>query len=360
MMTITGKYIFGRPAKPKPIRVLKNGALSTAKNQDTNSNMYLAACHEHQVPIDQEFMEHLNDRDRRAWSSEVDWVMSGQQIEYALAETRAIGLRMKAETYASPRSVAACRLCDWKTLCRTDPTGDIENWYGVRDRTGDYSGAGKSYSIPGRKSLRHDRAFIVSPSQLRSYMMCPRQWYFSYKLNKEPARQEWRKISARTLGTLVHEGCAALGQAFDGVNNVDDAAKESVRADLIMIAECAVELKINELKQHIEAPFEDFKSSECAHTAVRMFLLATRNLYRIEEVEQRRIFRVPGTYMWVTCQPDLIGTDYNGDTVVLDYKTSSSQQLDTVSDNYLNHPAMFLYAHAYKAGLPVKEIKHGS
>lgn len=69
---------------------------------------------------------------------------------------------------------------------------------------------------------------------------------------------------------------------------------------------------------------------------------------------------MPGTYMWVTCQPDLIGTDYDGNTVVLDYKTSSSQQLDTVSDNYLNHPAMFLYAHAYKAGLPVKEIEHGS
>jgi len=83
-------------------------------------------------------------------------------------------------------------------------------------------------------------------------------------------------------------------------------------------------------------------------------------MYSIEEYEQRRIFRVPGTYMWVTCQPDLVGTDNDGNTVVLDYKTSSSQQLDTVSDNYLNHPAMFLYAHAYKAGLPVKEIEHGS
>ena len=357
---IVGKYIFGRVAKPKPIRVLKNGTLSTAKNQDTNSSMYLAACHEHQVPIDQEFMEHLNDRDRRAWSSEIDWVMTGDSISYALREARIIGQRMKAETIGGPRSVAACRLCDWKSYCRTDPTGNVYNWFGVRDRTGDYSGAGKSYRAEGRGWLHHDRSFIVSPSQLRSYMMCARQWFLSYKMIKEPARQEWNRISSRTLGTLVHEGCAALGQAFSRAVHVDDAVKESIANDLIMIAQCAIELKINELMQHIEASYDDFKASECAHTAVRMFLLATRNLYRIDEVEQRRIFRVPDAYMWVTCQPDLIGTDHNGDTVVIDYKTSSSQQLDTVSDNYLNHPAMFLYAHAYKAGLPVKEIKHGS
>lgn len=32
---IIGKYIFGRVAQAKPIRILKNGTLSTAKNQDT-------------------------------------------------------------------------------------------------------------------------------------------------------------------------------------------------------------------------------------------------------------------------------------------------------------------------------------
>jgi len=359
-MAIVGRYVFGRVATPKPIRILKNGTLSTAKNQDTSAAMYLAACHEHEVEIDQDFMQQLHDRDRRAWSSEVDWVMTGDSIQYALEETRAIGLRMKAETYASPRSVAACRLCDWKTLCRTDPTGDIENWFGVRDRSGDYSGAGKSYSVPGRQPLHHDRAFIVSPSQLRSYMMCPRQWYFSYKMNKEPARQEWSKISARTLGTLVHEGCDALAYAFSGCKDVGSFVPTQSVSDLILIARLRIDAKITELKQHIEALDEDFKASECASTAVRMFCLATRGLLCINEYEQRRIFRVPGTYMWVTCQPDLIGTDYDGNTVVLDYKTSSSQQLDTVSDNYLNHPAMFLYAHAYKAGLPVKEIEHGS
>jgi len=359
-MSIIGRYIFGRVAKPKPIRILKNGTLSTAKNQDTNSTTYLSACHKHEVEIDQEFLQHLNDRDRRAWSSDIDWIMTGDSIQYALDETRAIGLRMKAETFAAPRSVAACRLCDWKTMCRTDPTGDIDNWFGVRDRTGDYSGAGKSYQIPGRGPLHHDRAFIVSPSQLRSYMMCPRQWYFSYKQNKEPSRQEWSKVSARTLGTLVHEGCAALAYAFLGYKNVSNTVFKQTTADLVLIARLRIDQRITELKQHIEALDEDFKASECAYTAVRMFLLATRNLQCINEYEQRRVFRVPGTYMWVTCQPDLIGTDYDGNTVVLDYKTSSSQQLDTVSDNYLNHPAMFLYAHAYKAGLPVKEIKHGS
>ena len=357
---IIGKYIFGRVASPKPIRVLKNGALSTARNQDTSVHMYVNTCTNLGVEADQEFIEYLGNRDRHAWKGEVDWVMTGDAIQYALDETRAIGLRMKAETYASPRSVAACRLCDWKTLCRTDPTGDIENWFGVRDRTGDYSGAGKSYSVPGRAALHHDRAFIVSPSQLRSYMMCPRQWYFSYKMNKEPARQEWNKISARTRGTLVHEGCAALAAIFCGEDNVEQAVEDTHAYDLKTAAGIAIEFKISELMQHIEAPLEDFKASECTDTAVRMFCLAMRNLKCINEYEQRRIFRVPGTYMWVTCQPDLIGTDYDGNTVVLDYKTSSSQQLDTVSDNYLNHPAMFLYAHAYKAGQPVKEIKHGS
>ena len=356
-MAIIGRYIFGRVAKPKPIRILKNGTLSTAKNQDTTSSMYLAACHEHEVPIDQDFMHHLNQRDRHAWASEIDWIMTNESIEYALNEARAIGLRMKAETFASPRSVAACRLCDWKSFCRTDPQGKIEHWFGVRDRSGDYSGAGKSYQIPGRaKPLRHDKAFVVSPSQMRSYMQCPRQWYFSYKLNKEPARQEWSKVSSRTLGTLVHEGCAALAYAFLPFDNVSKNVDNTSYLDLIWIAQLAIEGKISELKQHIEALDEDFKLSECTHTAVRMFQLATRNLSSIKEYEQRRIFRVPNTYMWVTCQPDLIGYDHDGNTVVIDYKTSSSLQLDTVSDNYLNHPAMFLYAHAYEAGLPVKEI----
>lgn len=361
---IVGKYIFGRVAKPKPIRVLKNGALSTARNQDTSAQMYINTCTELGIEADQGFIEHLAERDRRVWSSEIDWMMTNDSISYALREARIIGQRMKAETIGGPRSVAACRLCDWKSYCQTDPTGNVYNWYGVRDRTGDYSGAGKSYRPEGRGWLHHDRSFIVSPSQLRSYMMCPRQWFLSYKMNKEPERQPWSKVSSRTYGTLVHEGCAALGEHWlywDELNkNVALEVAKSPASDLKLIARVAIEGKIAELKQQLTDENQDWKLDECVDTAFRMFYLATREIKSIKEVEQRRMFRVPGTYMWVTCQPDLVAEDIHGNTVVIDYKTSSSQQLDTVSDNYLNHPAMFLYAHAYKAGQPVKEIKHGS
>ena len=350
-MTTVGRYIFGRVAKPKPVRVLKDGSLSTAKNQDTSLNMYVNTCTELGIETDSEFLEHLAQRDRRVWTSEIDWVMTGDAIEYALSEAKIIGQRMKAETICGPRSVAACRLCDWKSYCRTDPTGNVYNWYGVRDRTGDYSGAGKSYHVDGRGWLHYDRSFIVSPSQLRSYMMCPRQWFLSYKMNKEPERQPWSKVSSRTYGTLVHEGCAALGDwwlMMDHLNNnVALEVSKYPASELKVIAGSAITAKIAELKQHLEDEDQDWKLSECIDTAFRMFYLATRELKAIKEVEQRRVFRVPGTYMWVTCQPDLVAEDIHGNTVVIDYKTSSSQQLDTLSDNYLNHPAMFLYGYAY-------------
>tara|TARA_R110002051_G_scaffold15110_2_gene47708 strand:+ start:1325 stop:2410 length:1086 start_codon:yes stop_codon:yes gene_type:complete len=360
-MSTIGRYIFGRVAKPKPVRVLKDGSLSLARNQDTSVHMYVNTCANLGIEANQGFIDHLAHRDRHAWSSEIDWMMTGDAIEHAMSEAKEIGTRMKREAWPYPRSVAACRLCDWKTYCSSNPAGDISNWYGVRARAGDYSGAGKTYKVEGRPGLLDSsKAFIVSPSQLRSYMMCPRQWAFSYKHNLEPERTPWSRVSARTYGTLVHEGCAALGRewmSWDDLNNyIDYEVGKSSASEQMDVIRNAIEAKIVELKQHISDEDQDWKVDECVDTAHRMFYLATRGLQVIKEVEQRRIFRVPGTYMWVTCQPDLVGEDIHGNTVVIDYKTSGSLNLDTVSDNYLNHPAMFLYAHAYKAGHLVEEV----
>ena len=289
-MTVLGKYVFGRVAIPKPFTVLKSGKLSTNKNQDTTAGVYHQACVDHDVPVDEELYTHLINRDRRAWSGEVDWIMHPDEIAFACAEAANVSRRMRAEgTSMPPRSVSSCRMCDWSRYCKTDPQGNHASWFGVRQRGNEYSGAASSYKLPDR-TIDKDSSFILSPSQMRGYMACPRKWYLSYKLGLEPAKSEWRKVSARTYGTLVHEGCAILGEAA-------------------------------------------------------------------MKAEMRRAFVIPGTRAWVTCQPDLIGRDYEGDDVIIDYKTSSSQHLDTVADDYLNHPAMFLYAQAWLNGQLVKGAK---
>tara|TARA_R110002126_G_scaffold79364_2_gene196980 strand:- start:1150 stop:2205 length:1056 start_codon:yes stop_codon:yes gene_type:complete len=350
---IIGKYVFGRVAIPKPFTVLKSGKLSTNKNQDTSAGVYHQACVDHDVPVDEELYTHLIARDRRAWSGEVDWIMHPDEIAFACAEAANVSRRMRAEgTSMPPRSVSSCRLCDWSRYCKTDPQGNHASWFGVRPRGNEYSGAASSYKLSDR-TIDKDSSFILSPSQMRGYMACPRKWYLSYKLGLEPAKSEWRKVSARTYGTLVHEGCAILGEAAMKATDLHTFRRNNLET----IARIGVEAKVNELKQLLTDEDQDWRIPECTATAVRMFELATESLESVLEVEMRRAFVIPGTRSWVTCQPDLIGRDYEGDDVIIDYKTSSSQHLDTVADDYLNHPAMFLYAQAWLNGQLVKGAK---
>lgn len=354
-MTVLGKYIFGRVAIPKPFTVLKSGKLSTNKNQDTSAEVYHQACVDHDVPVDEELFAHLTARDRRAWSGEIDWIMHPDEIAFACAEAANVSRRMRAEgTSMPPRSVNSCRMCDWSRYCKTDPQGNHASWFGVRPRGNEYSGAASSYKLSGR-TIDKDSSFILSPSQMRGYMACPRKWYLSYKLGLEPAKSEWRKVSARTYGTLVHEGCAMLGEA--AIMGVISLANPGCTSDLETIARLGVETKVKELKQLLTDEEQDWRIPECTATAVRMFKLATESLESVLEVEKRRAFVIPGTRAWVTCQPDMIGQDHQGNVVIIDYKTSSSQHLDTVADDYLNHPAMFLYAQAWLNGKLVKGAK---
>lgn len=351
--SIIGKYIFGRVAKPKPIRILKDGTLSRATNQDTNVHTYLNTCEEMGIEPDKIFTEHLAKRDRHAWVADVDWIMDEQSVLGATQEAAEIARRMRQEKQVPPRSPSSCRLCDWQSLCRSDPSGNISSWFGTQQRRS-YSGAADVYHYEGGK-LDVAKQFILSPSQMRSYMACPRQWYFSYKLQQEVAKPEWSKVSARTYGILVHEACAALGYVFSTpIRGVEVEVARSKASDLIEIATHAINAKIAKLSQHLDDEDQDWRVDECAHTAFRMFQRATRGIEEILEVEQRRVFRLPGTYTWVTCQPDLVAKDNYGNLVVIDYKTTNNQYLDRVSDNFLNHPAMFLYAHAVKCGHSTK------
>lgn len=349
---LIGKYVFGRVAIPKPFTVLKSGKLSTNKNQDTTLPIYLDACAEHGLEFDQDTFDHFAQRDKRAWLGEVDWIMHPDEIAFACAEAANVSRRMRAEGASMPpRSVNSCRMCDWSRYCKIDPQGNHASWMGVRARGNEYSGAASSYKLAGR-TIDKDISFILSPSQMRGYMACPRKWYLSYKLGLEPAKPEWRRVSARTYGTLVHEGCAMLGEA--AIMGVISLGNLSCTSDLETIARLGVETKVKELKQLLTDEDQDWRIPECTATAVRMFKLATESLESVLEVEKRRAFVIPGTRAWVTCQPDLIGRDHQGDDVIIDYKTSSSQHLDTVADDYLNHPAMFLYAQAWLNGQLVK------
>ena len=87
----------------------------------------------------------------------------------------------------------------------------------------------------------------------------------------------------------------------------------------------------------------------------RMFYEATKDFKEILHVEQRFIFRLPRYYSWVTCQPDIVGRDRWGNLVIVDYKTTSQQALESKASSFLNRRVMTLYAHAVLHGKQVRK-----
>lgn len=85
-------------------------------------------------------------------------------------------------------------------------------------------------------------------------------------------------------------------------------------------------------------------------TAIRIYKETIRNLATIDHIEQRFIFRIPGTRRWLTCQPDLVGTDSIGRLVVIDYKTTSALDLRRKAEEFYSRITMPLYAHAVQHG----------
>ena len=85
-----------------------------------------------------------------------------------------------------------------------------------------------------------------------------------------------------------------------------------------------------------------------------MFLDATIDMDEIIYIEKRFGFVLPETKTWVTCQPDIVCRKGN-DIYVIDYKTSSSKQLNNVADRYRSNPSMYLYVLALERGFVLEE-----
>tara|TARA_R110002012_G_scaffold121428_2_gene270846 strand:- start:130 stop:1164 length:1035 start_codon:yes stop_codon:yes gene_type:complete len=344
-MFITSRYIFGRITKPKDIRILSDGSLSHARNQDTTAKIYTEACARHEIEPAPNTLKHLIERDKHAWMYTSEYPISGHDIDYAIEEATEIVSKMRKQLPPGPRNSEHCFMCDWKMFCQNDPAGEILEWIGVTNRD-NYSGTQDVFKVTGySRDLSRNSTFITSPSGMAAYLQCPRKWLFSYKYKKSPEKTAWESVSPRMLGTLAHAGAETIALFWKGMINQQMLEERREEAIINTAGELGSEL-LPHLKEH--APHA-FKVGE------QMFNEATKDLKEILHIEQRFIFRLPHCYSWVTCQPDLVGKDTHGNLVVVDYKTTGHQALASKASNFLNRRAMALYAHSVIHGKLVEE-----
>ena len=360
-MYVTSRYVCGRVAVPNPPRVLASGKLSHAKNQDMSAKSYTLGCIDNDEEPKADVVEHYEQRDKTAWSHVLEFPIDIGMMESAVKELQEVAIRMRREDSAPPRNMNNCRMCQFKELCHSDPSGDIENWWGLGPRDTNYSGAANKFRFDDayRRTIKRKTGKLISPSEARTYMACPRKWWIEYKHGLAIQREPWNSVKARTLGSMTHAGCEAIGRAVQvekGYGMKYDLRRlHMVQYELEQKALTGViEYIMNDTSTTPEAKMEMKSQAEtCAIVAMRLFDKATEGLKSLLHIEQRFAFRIPSTHTWVTCQPDLVGLSPGGRAVLIDFKTTSSSQLDKVAQNYLNAPAMMAYAYAIHNGHPV-------
>lgn len=376
-MLIGIRYVFGRLSDhrtgPKLLGVDKDTGLpnySHAKRQDITAESYRHHCEESAIIPRPDTLQHLRERDLTSWTYTDQSYIDGRDIQVALNEAAEITKRMSAERSKdlSPRNVLHCQMCDWKTYCRNDPEGQIEDWFGVQPNT-KYSGIVRELNVRGMapsKTPDPSKAFITSPSGLTSYMQCPRKWRFSYDKGLEVVKPGWSRISARVKGTLVHFGVEKLLREIGIDGLLDSAIPPHVhgRRDSFydkVIRQPMKDFFDNELDNgNIE---ENERAQALFHaipTAIRIYKETVQDLVRIEYIEQRFIFRIPGTHRWITCQPDLVAKDKQGRRVVIDFKSTSTLNLPNKAREFESRITMPLYAYAVKYGYLLRENEDGT
>lgn len=359
-MFVTSRYVCGRVAEPQPPRVLASGKLSHAKNQDMSALSYVRGCIAHGEEPRSEVAEHYEQRDKTAWSHVLEFPIDIPMMEAAINELEEVAIRMRREDTVPPRNMNNCRLCQFKELCHSDPKGDINNWWGLGPRDSSYSGAAKKFCFDDayRRAITRRTGKLISPSEARTYMACPRKWWIEYKHGLAIQREPWNSVKARTLGSMTHAGCEAIGRTLRwpgrySLNKLHLATDELRNHALTGV----IEYIMNDESSTAEAKIEMKSQAEtCANVAYGLVMRAVEGMEKVLHVEQRFAFRIANTHTWVTCQPDLVGLSPGGRAVLVDYKTTSSSQLDKTAQNYLNAPAMMAYAYAIHNGHPVTPI----
>jgi len=187
----------------------------------------------------------------------------------------------------------------------------------------------------GRNTYRIKRerlGFVVSPSELRSWLTCPRLWYLEYARRLRRV-VESKKALPRLRGSLTHEAIRLLTKN----PNVD------LRLE--------VELAIKELAEagalEYDAQSELIAADQVEAIADRarsMFDLAMSGVAEVIEYEQRRIMRMPGSKKWLHGIPDAVVRMEDGRLAVIEYKTTSYKNLPNVADGYRTDPGVHLYA----------------
>jgi hypothetical protein len=356
------RYVFARPVLPKPARVLRGAdkvmRVSNEKRQDTTAELYLQAHEELGTEPDKTTLDHFRERDKHAWFHSVTIPLDGSDTTDIGRELGSItrGMRLK-DGDVPHRNLWACTRprCDWADLCHGNPKGDIDNWWGIT--TSDYDGLA-SYMIryKGRedKLLERDKpGKVVTASEIRNYLTCPRKWYFENVKNASRSERTYSKYSARWKGTMVHKYAELMALADMGTIN---------HTDIGSMWDSFIQGYLNKLSDTDEQHQLTLDAEVCWEVANKMYLMGRESLSHaphvlpVEHAEQRFATVLPGTKTWITCQPDLICRD-GKDLVIVDYKTMSSTNLVRDAHNYTHLPSMYLYALAVSNGFIARKVE---
>jgi hypothetical protein len=328
------RYVIGRPVPPKePVR-LKAGGISRDKNRDTTEALYLAACEElDQHPVTA-YVEHLRERDLRAWQFRQDIYASPELVSAALHDARTIQNTLAKVEATPPRNAWQCAQCDWRIHCEGDPLGNgLEHWHDVGDAPTP-SALEVSYGRT-RKTLNRGRTgYACSPSELRAFMQCPRLWWIEYHQRKR-LHVEGMGALKRMLGSITHEALRIM--------TIQPNLNVLREVELLVVEICRTDAVNAELRS---ALMEEAQILAIAERAKAMHSLAMEGVAEVVECEQRRAMVLPGTKKWLHGIPDAVVRMEDGRLAVVEYKTTyAGNNLARTADRYRNsNPAVFLYA----------------
>ena len=355
------RYVLARPVLPKPPKVLSSSSasrISSAKNQDTTAELYLEAHSNLGTEPNPETLAHLRDRDTYAWTHSITYPVEESEVMQMGEELGTItrGMRI-ADNEVPHRNLWACTRprCDWSDLCHGNPSGDIDNWWGIS--TSDYDGL-SSYVVryQGREDKlleRNKPGKIVTASEIRNYLTCPRKWYFENVKKAARSERSYSHYSARWKGNMVHKYAELM--ALSDMNKIH-------HTDIGPQWDEYLQEYSDQLTDEDEKSQLAMDAVACEAVALKMYNLARQPLnsaphvLQVEHAEQRFAAVLPGTKTWITCQPDLICRDGN-DIVIVDYKTLSSSNLVRDAQNYRHLPSMYLYALAVTKGFVARKVE---
>ena len=184
---------------------------------------------------------------------------------------------------------------------------------------------------------------------------------FGYHQGKEVVQPGWSRISARIKGTLVHFGVERLFReiGIDGMNNRTipphiHGGRDSFYDSIIR----------QPMKDFFDAELDNGNIAEneraqalfhAIPTAIRIYKETIKDLVSVLHIEQRFLFKIPGTRRWITCQPDLVARDTAGRRIIVDFKSTSSLNLPNKAREFESRITMPLYAYAVEHGYPLRE-----